>query len=55
MVPAVAALVPDELVSLEGERLSALVYPSDIALLGEKAVVARARAAIVGRLTLTEA
>ena len=52
---AVAALVPDELVSLEGEGLSALVYPSDIALLGEKPVVARARAAIVSRLALTEA
>jgi hypothetical protein len=52
---AVAALVPDELVSLEGQGFSALVYPSDIALLGEKAVVARARAAIVARLTLTEA
>ncbi|HET9345105.1 MAG TPA: hypothetical protein VFO05_05320 [Candidatus Limnocylindrales bacterium] len=52
---AVAALVPDELVSLEGKGFSALVYPSDIALLGEKAVVARARAAIVARLTLTEA
>ena len=52
---AVAALVPDELISLEGKSFSALVYPSDIALLGEKAVVARARAAIVARLTLTEA
>jgi hypothetical protein len=52
---AVAALVPDELVSLEGDQFSALVYPSDIALLGEKAVVTRARAAIVARLTLTEA
>ena len=51
----VAALVPDELVSLEGEGVSVLVYPSDIALLGEKEIVARARAAIVARLTLTEA
>jgi hypothetical protein len=51
----VAALVPDELVSLEGDGFSALVYPSDIALLGEKPVVARARAAIVARLALTEA
>jgi hypothetical protein len=51
----VAALVPDELVSLEGEGISVLVYPSDIALLGEKGVVARARAAVVARLTLTEA
>ena len=40
---------------LKSVGLSALVYPSDIALLGEKAVVARARAAIVARLTLTEA
>ncbi|HEX5013500.1 MAG TPA: hypothetical protein VFV72_05000 [Candidatus Limnocylindrales bacterium] len=52
---AVAALVPDELMQLEGGGLSVLVYPSDIALLGEKAVVARGRAAIVARLTLTEA
>jgi hypothetical protein len=52
---AVAALVPDELVSLDAENISALVYPSDIALLGEKELVARARAAIVARLTLTEA
>jgi hypothetical protein len=52
---AVAALVPDELIELEGSGLSVLVYPSDIALLGEKAVVARGRAAIVARLTLTEA
>jgi hypothetical protein len=52
---AVAALVPDELVSLTGGGISALVYPSDIALLGEKAVVARGRAAIVARLTLTQA
>jgi hypothetical protein len=53
--PAVAALVPDELVSLTRGDLSILVYPSDIALLGEKRLVARARAAIVARLTLTEA
>jgi hypothetical protein len=52
---AVAALVPDELVQLEGGGLSALIYPSDIALLGEKAVVARGRAAILARLTVTEA
>ena len=52
---AVAALVPDELIQLEGGGLSALVYPSNIALLGEKAVVARGRAAIVARLTSTEA
>ena len=52
---AVAALVPDELIELEGSGLSALIYPSDIAILGEKAIVARARAAIVARLTSTEA
>jgi hypothetical protein len=52
---AVAALVPDELISLTAKDLSVLVYPSDIALLGEKALVARARAAIVARLTLSEA
>ena len=53
--PAVAALVPDELVSLEGDGISILVYPSDIALLGRKPVVARTRAAIVARLTGTSA
>jgi hypothetical protein len=35
--------------------LSILVYPSDIALQGEKPIVARTRAAIVARLTHTEA
>jgi hypothetical protein len=52
---AVAALVPDELVSLEGDGISILVYPSDIALLGRKPTVARTRAAIVARLTATAA
>jgi len=42
-------------VELKSVGLSALVYPSDIALLGEKLAVARGRAAIVARLTLTEA
>jgi hypothetical protein len=51
----VAALVPDELVQLEGAGLSALIYPSDIALLGEKSILARGRAAILARLTVTEA
>ncbi|MFL5749853.1 MAG: hypothetical protein ACJ767_04440 [Chloroflexota bacterium] len=52
---AVAALVPDELVSLTGTKLSILIYPSDIALQGEKAIVARTRAAVIARLTFTEA
>jgi hypothetical protein len=52
---AVADLVPDELVSLAARGLSILVYPSDLAFQGEKPVVARARAAVVARLTETEA
>jgi hypothetical protein len=53
--PAVKGLVPDELVLLQRDGLEVLVYPSDIAMLGSKELIARSRAAIARRLTFTEA
>ncbi|HET8785367.1 MAG TPA: hypothetical protein VFM38_07015 [Candidatus Limnocylindrales bacterium] len=45
------ALVPDRLMLLAGPDLEVLVYPSDVAISGTKAAMARARAAIASRLT----
>lgn len=53
--PQVRSLVPDRLVQLRGTGLEVGLYPSDIALSGDKLSVARARAAIASRLTATAA
>jgi hypothetical protein len=53
--PGVKGLVPDHLVELKSAGLEVLVYPSDIAILGRKQEVARARAALTTRLTHTDA
>ena len=48
-------LVPDELAEFRSrDDLWILLYPSDVALVGQKALVARARAAIAMRLTFAE-
>ena len=49
------ALVPDRLMLLAGSDVEVLVYPSDVAISGTKAAMARARAAIASRLTDTPA
>ena len=49
------ALVPDELTTLYSRALEVELYPSDIAISGQKVAVARARAAIASRLTVTAA
>ena len=51
----VRALVPDKLTTLYSPVLEVELYPSDIAISGEKVAVARARAAIASRLTATAA
>lgn len=51
---AVKGLIPDELVEFNLDGLGILVYPSDIALLGPKDLVARARAAIARCLTFAD-
>ena len=48
---ALGALVPDNLQLLVGPGIEILVYPSDLAISGEKRTVARARAAIASELT----
>lgn len=53
--PAVAGMIPDELVEFRGDDLSILVYPSDIALLGRAELVAAARAVIARRITFSDA
>lgn len=45
------SLVPDRLMMLTGDELEVLVYPSDVAISGSKAAMARARAAIAIELT----
>jgi hypothetical protein len=45
------SLVPDRLMMLTGDDLEVLVYPSDVAISGSKATMARARAAIAIELT----
>ena len=51
----VGSLVPDQLVMLEVPGLEVLLYPSDIAISGEKRLLAAARAALAERLTSTDA
>jgi hypothetical protein len=51
----VRALVPDDLTTLYSPVLQVELYPSDIAISGQKVAVARARAAIASRLTATAA
>lgn len=51
----IRAYVPDQLTMLIAKELEVSVYPSDIAISGQKAVVARARAAIATRLAATAA
>jgi hypothetical protein len=53
--PGIRALVPDRLMELHGLGLEVGLYPSDIAMAGDKLSVARARAAIASRLTATAA
>jgi hypothetical protein len=53
--PGVRSLVPDRLMELRGRGLEVGLYPSDIAIAGDKLSVARARAAIASRLTATAA
>jgi len=53
--PGIRALVPDRLMELRGVGLEVGLYPSDIAMAGDKLSVARARAAIASRLTATAA
>ena len=47
-------LVPDELTEFSGDDLWVLLYPSDVAMVGKKELVARARAAIAMRLAFAE-
>src|SRR5712671_291705 len=51
----IRSLVPDRLTELRGRGLEVGLYPSDIAIAGDKLSVARARAAIASRLTATAA
>ncbi len=51
----VKGLVPDELVAFKADELGILVYPSDVAVLGRKDLVARARDAIARCLTFADA
>lgn len=51
----IRSLVPERLVQLRGEGLEVGLYPSDIAISGDKIHVARARAAIASRLVATDA
>ncbi len=53
--PGVRSLVPERLVQLAGTGLEVGLYPSDIAISGDKLRVARARAAIASRLVATAA
>ena len=51
----VRRLVPDRLVMLKAPALEVTIHPSDVAIVGAKDTVARARAAVADRLTKTEA
>ena len=53
--PGIRALVPDRPVELVGQGIEIGLYPSDNAIAGKQAIVARARAAIATRLTSTAA
>jgi hypothetical protein len=52
---ALKGLIPDELVEFKADDLGILVYPSDVALLGQEDLVSRARAAVARRLTFADA
>ena len=47
--------VPDRLVMLRAKTLEVTIHPSDVSMVGSKEGVARARAAIADRLTVTKA
>ena len=47
--------VPDRLVMLKARTLEVTIHPSDVAMVGSKEGVARARAALADRLTVTKA
>jgi hypothetical protein len=51
----IRSLVPDRLTEMRGRGIEVGLYPSDIAIAGDKLSVARARAAIASRLTATAA
>jgi hypothetical protein len=51
----VRRLVPDRIVMLRGANLEVTIHPSDVAVVGSKEAVARARAAVANRLTKTQA
>ena len=51
----VKRLVPDRLIVLKNPQLEVMIHPSDVALSGTKAAVARGRAAVASRLTFTAA
>jgi hypothetical protein len=51
----IRSLVPDRLVQLRGNGIEIGLYPNDIAISGDKTMVARARAAIASRLVATSA
>ena len=51
----VRRLVPDRLVMLKAPNLEVTIHPSDVAVVGSKEAVARARAAVADRLTKTDA
>ena len=53
--PTVRVLVPVELWQLAGEGFEMTLHPMDLSLLGKKATLAKARAAIVRELTFTAA
>jgi hypothetical protein len=49
--PSLGELVPDRLMVLKAQGLEILVYPSDLAISGTKALVAKSRAVIAAKLT----
>jgi hypothetical protein len=51
----VRALLPDRLVQLKGKGVEVLIYPSDVAISGEKTAVAKVQAAVASRLTTADA
>lgn len=51
----VRRLVPEKMVMLKAKALEVTIHPSDVAVVGSKEAVARARAAVADRLTDTEA
>ena len=51
----VRRLVPDQIVMLKAKALEVTIHPSDVAMVGSREAVARARAAIADRLAVTPA